>query len=1353
MRDLDRLERSGALQDESIAFTPGTEDHWESFPRENPFLNRERELRMLEEFTTRDEKADHHGLLLHGPSGIGKSRLLGEMHDRLLSGDGVVWFHACRRETTDRPYHTLGALMQNFTHFLKSLPVKRQYEVLTYFQKQFADSFALLVELIPELERWLEEESETGTGRGAWKPEDYHKLFARFCEIIARYGKGLVICIDDLQHMEETSAQVVLGLSQVGSARISVIATIEEDSENTSAALLSRVGPEVAFEHVYVEALGESVVASLLQELFSSKLGASTELLEPLYAASGGNPGAIRAILQHLIDRGLVFYEQNAWHTRLREALALIRERAASGPDLLALLPPEDIETLRFAAVFQRAFTVEALSFVSGQEVTQLLPLLDRALRETVLNVDNERLYSFRDHSLRRQLRDSLPAEIRVEAHRRVATYLENNVLPESPAARYDIGHHLEQAMEFEAACRMYVLAAQLTDNGTFSNRQSMIYYDLARRMLDLGGTGMPVDEQFEVRFQALQHTHTINPGQADLHKQLESLEALVGDDTLRRIRTLASRASLSFYSGDRAEMQRCSEEILALAKSPDHDEHIVGTLVFLGSVPSDKTYEERVDLLSRGMSIALRLGRSDLIGASVAVYANLLAYLCRFREADRAIERIAARFANAAQSTRAGPLILFPRGILMSERGNFEDVLRGFDAGVDIAELNVGTVGLRFLTAHRARALGIAGKTREALELYDQLLADDGDPATKGERTVALHGRVLMALKEDDPQSALEYLEAAHAHLKLRPDAYMSATFYILGVHAYLRQGQSTLAEKDLEAASEIAHRLKAPLLDFHLGFAKRKLEWSRRRDPAVLKETEELLGQMLAADITGYYELYRQDFKSWQQTGSDSSSTTFIGATGANRELLQLIEINRKISSTLDLNALLSEVLEGAMQIAGAQHGYLFTCETAEAEGRPVTPIPELVLTRQAGGGAVPEGEQLYSRTVLHTVIDSRSAIVSRDARRERQWSASESVSEHRLRSLLCVPILLHADILGVLYLDNNEASGVFTLHDREIVENFAVQVAIAMNNARVFAREQQARRQTEATLRTFERFIPRQFTERFAEGNIELLETGLSREESLSVLFSDIRQFTSFAETRTPAETFLFLNDYLDRMERPIRAHQGFVDKFIGDAIMAIFDAEPVEAVRAGLDMLAELEELNRWRRERNLSQIECGIGVNTGPAMIGVVGSRDRMDTTVMGDSVNTASRIESLTKLYGTPLLIGEDTYERVRENHDLAMRLLDRVQVKGRARGVGIYEVFSADPAGLRDRKAYFRERFEQAYQAYESGAWQEAEQLFAGYAADFPEDRCVLPLLERVKLFQTVPPADWSGVYRMETK
>ena len=118
--------------------------------------------------------------------------------------------------------------------------------------------------------------------------------------------------------------------------------------------------------------------------------------------------------------------------------------------------------------------------------------------------------------------------------------------------------------------------------------------------------------------------------------------------------------------------------------------------------------------------------------------------------------------------------------------------------------------------------------------------------------------------------------------------------------------------------------------------------------------------------------------------------------------------------------------------MQIAGAQHGYLFTCETAEAEGRPVTPIPELVLTRQAGGGAVPEGEQLYSRTVLHTVIDSRSAIVSRDARRERQWSASESVSEHRLRSLLCVPILLHADILGVLYLDNNEASGVFTLHE---------------------------------------------------------------------------------------------------------------------------------------------------------------------------------------------------------------------------------------------------------------------------------------------------------------------------------
>ena len=217
------------------------------------------------------------------------------------------------------------------------------------------------------------------------------------------------------------------------------------------------------------------------------------------------------------------------------------------------------------------------------------------------------------------------------------------------------------------------------------------------------------------------------------------------------------------------------------------------------------------------------------------------------------------------------------------------------------------------------------------------------------------------------------------------------------------------------------------------------------------------------------------------------------------------------------------------------------------------------------------------------------------------------------------------------GILYLDNHAARSVFSERDKQIVENFAIQAAIAMYNARLYEREKIARQQTENTLAIFERFIPKNFTDRFAEGNVELLKAGLSKEENLTVLFSDIRNFTNLSESMDVSSLFILLNDYLKFMELPIRNAGGFVDKYIGDAIMAIFDRVPIDAIEAAIGMQRALRKLNYLKKKKKAVTLETGIGINTGNSMIGVIGSRDRIDTTVMGDTVNTASRIESLTK--------------------------------------------------------------------------------------------------------------------------
>jgi class 3 adenylate cyclase len=205
-----------------------------------------------------------------------------------------------------------------------------------------------------------------------------------------------------------------------------------------------------------------------------------------------------------------------------------------------------------------------------------------------------------------------------------------------------------------------------------------------------------------------------------------------------------------------------------------------------------------------------------------------------------------------------------------------------------------------------------------------------------------------------------------------------------------------------------------------------------------------------------------------------------------------------------------------------------------------------------------------------------------------------------------------------------------------------------------------------------------------------SIVSVELGDNARKEMTVLFSDIRSFTTLSEKMTPDENFTFINLYLARMGPVIRDNNGFIDKYIGDAIMALFESAD-DAVRCSLAMVDMLDEFNAGRQASGDTPIAIGIGLNTGSLMLGTIGEQHRMDGTVISDAVNLGSRIESLTKVYKVGVLLSEFTYARLADPGAYDIRPIDIVVVKGKTRPVTIYEVF--DHNSPADRAAKTRTR------------------------------------------------------------
>ena len=438
---------------------------------------------------------------------------------------------------------------------------------------------------------------------------------------------------------------------------------------------------------------------------------------------------------------------------------------------------------------------------------------------------------------------------------------------------------------------------------------------------------------------------------------------------------------------------------------------------------------------------------------------------------------------------------------------------------------------------------------------------------------------------------------------------------------------------------------------------------------------------------------------------------------------DLNAVMKASQTISSEIVLSSLLKQMMKIVIENAGAQKGWLILHKhdqwVIEAEGAVDS---ETVTVQQSIPIGTVGGMQNcpVPCTLIHYVIRTGESVVLEHAAREGKFTYDPHILKHQVKSVLCIPLIKHGQLNGVIYLENNVTSGVFTEDRLKVINMLSAQMVVSLENATLYkqlndALENQvklANEQVELT-NAYSRFVPREFLSLLGKKSIVDVQLGEPLEKEITIMFSDIRGFTELSEQMTPQENFNFINSYLHHQSPVIREHHGFIDKYIGDGIMALFPTNADEAVKASIAMLEKLKIYNQGRTRAGYRPINIGIGLNTGVLMLGTVGDQERMDGTVISDAVNLASRIESMTKIYGVSLLISETTYFQLENPADYAIRIIDQVQAKGKSEPVTVFEVFNADPPNIVEAKLKTMVLFRQGFKLYHRTKFAEAQALF----------------------------------------
>lgn len=278
-------------------------------------------------------------------------------------------------------------------------------------------------------------------------------------------------------------------------------------------------------------------------------------------------------------------------------------------------------------------------------------------------------------------------------------------------------------------------------------------------------------------------------------------------------------------------------------------------------------------------------------------------------------------------------------------------------------------------------------------------------------------------------------------------------------------------------------------------------------------------------------------------------------------------------------------------------------------------------------------------------------------------------------------------------------------------------------------------------------FSHFVPKQFLDALSIKSILDVKLGDSVEKEMTIMFSDIRSFTTKSENMTSKENFSFINSYLSYIEPNITKYKGFIDKYIGDAVMALFHSEQ-EALDSAIAMIKSLKKFNEDFANQSFTPVEIGIGLHTGNLMLGIVGVPTRLQSTVFSDDVNLSSRIESLTKHYGSEIIISDKLYNHLKNKEQYNFRSLGKVVVKGKKDPFYIFEVLDDAFGNKSSLKIKTKNDFEEGIDCYIKANFAEACVYFKRVLETNPEDKAAsLYINVAAELIAKPVPKNWEGI------
>jgi adenylate cyclase len=469
-------------------------------------------------------------------------------------------------------------------------------------------------------------------------------------------------------------------------------------------------------------------------------------------------------------------------------------------------------------------------------------------------------------------------------------------------------------------------------------------------------------------------------------------------------------------------------------------------------------------------------------------------------------------------------------------------------------------------------------------------------------------------------------------------------------------------------------------------------------------------------------------------------------------------------ELSGTLDLGPLLDTILVSMDEVFGFKHSMVLLSDASRAvvvvaasRGYEESGIGAEVAVGKGVIGVVAKRKKLMR---MGGMAVQRAYMTAVAQQMDTTVEVAKLPGLPNAKSVVAIPLLKRSELIGVFYVES-EQFAVFDDADLALIEAIASQAAIAIQNARFHLAEkerleelQQANASLTEWNESSSRFIPYEFLSILCRDRLTDVERGDHAELEMSTFFSDIRAYTTLVEGQGTEENFAFINEYLTHMEGPIGQHNGFIDSYQGDGIMALFATCADDAVQAAVESMHALGRLNAIRVARGEIPMRIGIGIDTGQLMLGVIGGDRRLSAGVIGDSANTASRIESLTKRYGASVMISQNTLDALADPAAYRTRPVDRVRPKGKALPITLFEVLDGLPDAELNGKLAGIEDFVKGWEAYQAGEPGEGLVHFAAALKAYPADRASQLYIGPCWHFiENGVPDLWDGVMTLTTK